>query len=208
MSVLSLRAPFCLIASPTMNNSYFSQTVIVVAEYNRHGALGFIVNRPKAVPLKSLVHPVGVDVPDNIPTWFGGPVGLDSGIVLANQKIAQLPPNIANLPSEALALSADDSAIVKLIAFAEQLALRLQQPAEAASLHAIQNLYAFRFIVGYAGWGPGQLDEEIKQGTWLEAPVSERLVYSTPWENMWKVAIAEFGFQQQFFAQSGQSLPI
>jgi putative transcriptional regulator len=207
MSVPSLRAPFCLVSSPLMSDPFFANTVILVAEYSEFGALGFIINRPKPVALKSLVKNSPVEVPDNLPTWYGGPVGLDSGIVLANQRIAALPPSIASIPSELISVSSDDQAVQQLVDFSAEIQAQLQQSANQPGSD-FNNFYAYRFVVGYAGWGPGQLEDEIKRGTWLLGPMNEKLLFSTPWDTIWTEALNVIGLTQHSYSGTTQSLPI
>ncbi len=50
-----------------------------------------------------------------------------------------------------------------------------------------------RLVIGYAGWGPGQLDDELAASAWLMAPVKSDLVFDTPLERMWETAIRRLG---------------
>ena len=64
----------------------------------------------------------------------------------------------------------------------------------------------FRLLLGYAGWGPGQLDEEIQSGAWLTAPVSGELVFDTAIGDMWKEAMRSLGVDPTRLVEGGTQL--
>mgnify|MGYP002839300143 CR=1 FL=1 len=183
--------PKLLIASPEMADPFFEKTVVLVWHYDEEGAIGVIVNRPlsearargimpdaKAINLPDvLVMDDEVDMApyaENEVAW-GGPVDLESGTIVALGEIEEhegwkLPDGVAVTRSQ--------DALVRLIA-------------DRAKL---------RLCLGYAGWGPGQLDQEIADGGWLFTDVDPRLLFEVQPEECWEAAIASLGIQSSWIS--------
>jgi len=174
--------PTIIIAMPTMTDPNFEKTVIILIEHTKEGATGFIVNRPTETPLHSLILENQIDIPDSIPAWFGGPAATDNGLVLHNQgEPGSAPGNIC--------ISASDLALEGLVDHANEHSANKDKDKDKDN----DLLYPYRFLVGYAGWGPNQLEEEMKQGAWLQIPMNLKLVFNTPWDQMWKLSTASLG---------------
>jgi putative transcriptional regulator len=172
-----LQPPILLAAMPALEDPNFHKSLILLAEYNHDGALGFILNRPLELRVKDIIVDSKIDIPEKVPAWIGGPVGTETGLVLHSDHL----PN-ENLVCDGVALSSSDDALKALVDFAND-----HVPG------ASKILYPYRFLVGYAGWGPAQLDEEIKQGSWIEIPLSTKLLFNTPWQSMWTQALDSVG---------------
>lgn len=175
--------PWLLIATPQLLDQNFAQSIVLIVEHSTDGAMGFIVNRPTPVPLATLVQKAPVQIPDNIPAWSGGPVGSSIGIVLQDQT-AVVDRGDERTPS--LALSANEGALVDLVHYAER---RQNELRTDGAQQCLTGLYPYRFLVGYAGWGPGQLDEELRGGAWIRARATWQLVFNTDWQTAWATAI-------------------
>jgi putative AlgH/UPF0301 family transcriptional regulator len=67
----------------------------------------------------------------------------------------------------------------------------IRERANGQLVHDILNPY--RFLVGYAGWGAGQLDDEIRAGSWLLHPVDQDIIFNTPWSDMWSIITTRMG---------------
>lgn len=171
---LDLSQPSILVAMPELENSCFKRSVILLVDHSESGSFGFILNRPGTVKLSELLEG-DYQVPPHLNAWYGGPVDPSSGIILASD--------------------CEDGAIAKGISVStspEMLSKLLQSsPLEGPERQGV--LYPYRFLVGYAGWGAGQLDAEVRSGVWLQAPLSNELVFNVHWENMWEYALQSLG---------------
>jgi putative transcriptional regulator len=160
-----------LIAMPGLTGSTFSQSVIYVCAHTSEGALGIVVNRPLESPsFDDLLRQLDIaPVPParRIRLCQGGPVDNARGFVLHT---ADWTGDGSLLVDEGLALTASLD-ILKVIATGGG-------PRECL------------LALGYAGWGPGQLDQEFQQNAWLSVPVNETLVFDAEHETKWRRALA------------------
>ena len=174
--ITNVSAPCLLVAMPSMLDSNFSRTVMLLAEHNSEGAVGFVLNRPSTVPLKAMINVIDRDVSPAIPAWYGGPVDTGTAIILHSRKPADGDTEVG----QDIYLSTSGRVLDSLIDESEQ---TIKERAHGELIHDILNPY--RFLVGYAGWGPGQLDDEIRAGAWLLHPIDRELIFNTPWSEMW-----------------------
>lgn len=164
-----------LIATPGIGDPRFARTVVFVCAHNEEHAMGLILNRPMGgLRLPDLLDQLGVrssiKVPDR-PVRAGGPMEQDRGFVLHTDDFYL---------EDATVRVADH---VGLTATKEVL--------EAiASPQAPRNAV---LALGYAGWGPGQLEEELKQNAWLLAPPKDDLVFGDALDGKWEGALGSIG---------------
>jgi len=171
MAAESSLAPLLLVSMPQMLDPNFSRAVVLLAEYGTHGAFGLVVNRPMAEPAHQVVTAEPpLTIKQNVHLFVGGPVEPNRAWVLTHHR---------ELDGEALEVAGG----VYLSA------------APALIRHTLNSSPdpQVRIIVGYAGWAPGQLDEELASSTWLMAPVEPDLLFDTPVEAMWETAIRRLG---------------
>jgi len=150
-------------------------------------------------------------IPAQLPAWYGGPVASDRserGIILHNQTARAGDILI----SEGIALSSVEASLETLVAEETRrlealAAMQSMNPTGAAAtkVPGFDSLYPYRYLSGYAGWGPGQLDEEIQAGAWLELPLDRTLIFHTAWHHMWDRAIATLGIAAVAIAPSSHS---
>jgi putative transcriptional regulator len=161
-----------LIAMPSMADPRFAQSVIFMCAHTLEGAMGIVVNRPLAQPsFDELLKQLDIDpVPParRIRLCSGGPVENARGFVLHT---TDWTGEGSLRVDEALALTASLD-ILKAIAGGG---------GPRAGLLAL----------GYAGWGPGQLDNEITHNAWLFGPADETLVFGEDHETKWRRALAK-----------------
>jgi putative transcriptional regulator len=164
-------APLLLVSMPQMLDPNFSRTVVLLAEYGPHGAFGLVVNRRMSEPAKDVVRTEPpLPIQPDLHLFVGGPVEPTRAWVLTAEKA---------LDGEALQVSDG----VYLSAAPELIRRTLSRPPDRDT----------RIIVGYAGWGAGQLDVELAESAWLMAPVQADLIFETPLERMWETAIRRLG---------------
>jgi len=175
MERLGSLAPTLLLAMPQLRDPNFVRSVVLLCRHAEDGALGFVVNRPtdlKAADAVVLDPPVAGD--SGLILWTGGPVEPQRGFLILGEDP-----------------KADDGEQVAdgfhLTASAEVLRRLLESdPADLAGRRC-------RLLLGYAGWGPGQLDAEITASAWLTVPPNADLVFETPPDQMWERAIRGLG---------------
>ena len=163
-----------LIAMPGMADPNFSTTVTLICEHNDDGALGIIINRPLTLTLAALFEQLDVNDPGSSEASnavvAGGPVGTERGFVLhgAEQSYENTLP-----VSEAINLTLSRDVI----------------DAMADGKGPEKSLVA----LGYAGWGEGQLEEEMLANSWLSVPATPELVFDTPFAQRWDSAARTLG---------------
>jgi putative transcriptional regulator len=167
----STLGPVLLLSMPQMLDPNFSRTVVLLAEYGTHGAFGLVVNRMMPEPAHEVIRPEPpMEIRKDVHLYVGGPVEPNRAWVLTNQR---------ELDGDALEVTDG----VYLSAAPELIRHALQSSPDPQ----------VRLVVGYAGWAPGQLDEELAASSWLMAPVQPDLLFDTPVDLMWETAIRRLG---------------
>jgi len=163
-----------LIAMPGMADPNFSTTVTLICEHNDDGALGIIINRPLNLKLSGLFEQLSVDDADpdvgSSPVMAGGPVGTERGFVLHGK----------------------DYSFENTLAVSDDIQLTLSRDvidAMATGDGPLKSLVA----IGYAGWEPGQLEEEMLSNVWINVDATPELVFDTPFEERWNSAARLLG---------------
>lgn len=164
-----------LIALPGMADPRFEKSVIFMCAHSEDGAMGLIVNKPIEGLgfhdlIKNLDIPLNGSAPDS-PVLFGGPVGTERGFVLHSGEYAS--PN-ATMP------------VTSEISLTATLDI-LQAIAEG---HGPQRSI---FTLGYAGWGPGQIEDEIRMNGWIHCDADSRIVFETDMDEKWGAALRKLG---------------
>lgn len=178
-----------LIAMPDMGDPRFQGSVVFLCSHSPEGAMGLIVNKPLAeVRLDQMLTQLGIahgeDTPD-VPVCFGGPVATGRGFVLHGA-------DYGGSGTDRLAI--DDR-------FAMTATLDILRDI-AAGIGPARALLA----LGYAGWGPGQLEAEIGQNSWLTTGATPDLVFASAMERKWAAALDTLGVSPlTLSAQSGRA---
>jgi len=165
-----------LIAMPDMGDLRFEHAVVFICSHSDEGAMGLIVNKPAAdVRLSDLLDQLDIkpDRPERgqLPVYFGGPVETARGFVLHSADYD------ANLHSMAVASGFKMTATLDIL---EDIATG-RGPDRAL------------MMLGYAGWGPGQLESEIAMNGWLTADASPDLVFGGADDGKWEAALKTLG---------------
>ncbi len=170
-----LTTPVLLMAMPQVFDPFFHRSVVLLLHHEDEGSFGFIVNRPTGIKVNEILK--GMDVGwggrDEAVAYFGGPVQPQLGTVLFAPVLLEAGP--------------EDTAteVVPGVALTQHIG-DLSRLAEAPPDH-------FRLLLGYAGWGEGQLMEEILRNDWLTAPVSGDLIFAPDAERVWDAALRSVG---------------
>ncbi|MCX6231184.1 MAG: YqgE/AlgH family protein [Bacteroidetes bacterium] len=157
-----------LIAEPFTSDYYFKRSVILLAEHNEEGSYGMVFNKPLYINLNELIK----DFPSiDAPLFLGGPVKTDSLFY-----IHKFPEIINSIKINEELYWGGDIDIVKDMISSQQL-----------------NKDNIRFFVGYAGWSPKQLDEELRENYWVVSRVKTELLLNEPPSNIWNKVVVDLG---------------
>ncbi len=165
-----------LIAAPTLLDPNFARTVVLVAEHSPDGALGLVLNRPAGVSVGDAVPDLGAAIGSAEPVWVGGPVRPEGVLVLAEW----VDPE----PAAALVVGA-----IGLLG------------AEAELSELPGTTKRVRAYAGFAGWGPGQLDDEVEREDWILAPARPDDVFSDDAEGLWGGVLERMGGRYALLAR-------
>lgn len=176
-----------LVAMPNMGDPRFERSVIFLCVHNSEGAMGLILNRINtAMDFGELMQQLNIETSTDtrsIPVHFGGPVEMGRGFVLHSADYIQ----------DGSLMVGEDFALTATVDILKALA-QGQGPRQAI------------LALGYAGWGPGQLDAEMQQNGWLNVPADANLVFSSNMEAKWHQAIAKLGIEQaQLSGEAGRA---
>jgi putative transcriptional regulator len=173
-----------LIAMPSMNDPIFGGTVVYICEHNDKGVLGVVINKPTDMTMDVLFDRIDLKVTDTLrpnvvdePIMFGGPVQDDRGFVLHSP---------GGRYSSSLSVT-DDVAFTTSIDVLEAVANGTGPQRMLVS-------------IGYAGWSPGQLEEEIGRNGWLTVGADARVLFDLPIEERYTAAIKLLGIDPLMLA--------
>ena len=163
--------PSLLLSMPQLLDPNFSKTVVLLCDFVPDGAFGLVVNRPTELAAREMVRlDPPIDRGNDSPLYIGGPVEPQRGWVLTGEE----PPDADHRKiTEGLYLSTSPQLLRHVL--------------ESRSVTRA------RVLAGYAGWGPGQLDEELAQSAWLMADLELDLIFDVAADRMWETAIRRLG---------------
>jgi putative transcriptional regulator len=163
-------APTLLVAMPQLQDPNFHRSVVLLCEHADEGAMGLVINQATETLASDIVH---LDPPpqedSGIVVCIGGPVDPGRGWLLLADDFGD-----AIEVSPGLYLSASRDLLRRVIE-GKDMAQRC------------------RFLIGYAGWGPKQLDRELAASAWLTVPVDKQFLFETPSEDLWELTIRRLG---------------
>lgn len=166
-----LETPVLLLAMPQVTSRPFQKSVVLLLRHDaEEGSLGFIVNQPTDLKVADILE--DLEIPWNgdvdLPAYLGGPVNKERGTLLYTDD--ELLGEESDLPGIAVSQSLG----------------QLQELAEKPP-------GPFRLYLGYAGWGDGQLEQEILRNDWLIAPFDPDFLFSEDPDEVWYRAIRSVG---------------
>ena len=175
----TLDTPLFLIAMKQVVDPFFHRSVVLLLEHDEDGSFGLIVNRPTDVAMVQLLTGLGVTWGGALDaaSWFGGPVQPGVGTILyASRETAAEGELAAHEFAPGLFISRDIRVLTRLAA---------RPPAE------------FRLLLGYAGWGAGQLAQELERSDWLIAPLDRGSLFGPEPAAMWDRALQSIGVRPE-----------
>lgn len=178
-------APGFLVAAPHMEDPHFQRAVILLAEASDDGALGFVINRTTPFTFADLASDIGFDldpVVEREAVHYGGPVSPERGWVLyrgserdEREHVLSVAPNL------------------HLAATLEVLGDFVSAPSDDP----------FHLLLGYAGWAPNQLEEEMQSGSWIPLELDDEIIFDVPVEERYEYALRKLGIVPGMFIAHG-----
>ncbi|MGD8609365.1 MAG: YqgE/AlgH family protein [Myxococcales bacterium] len=171
-------APGFLVAAPSMRCPFFNHTLVLLVDHGDEGSFGFVINRITDLDMNDVFNEVGLQVgaagPVRAPVLLGGPVAPESGWILYDAEGIPAPSSGSTIAvSDRIACSASLDLLERIA--------RGDGPDTCA------------MMLGYSGWGAGQLESEMKQGSWIPVDLEYSLVFETPVDQRWEAALATLG---------------
>ena len=159
-----------LIAIPQLGDPNFLRSVVLLLEHGAEGALGLVVNHPTSLDLWTFAREQGLPCHSKskgVPVFRGGPVEPSRGLILHDDR--------AHNEREVLP------------------GLFVSGSVDTLSHLMADGSRRMRLLLGYAGWGPGQLEREMAQGSWLTVEADAKHVLETPPAETWTAVLKEMG---------------
>jgi putative transcriptional regulator len=173
-----------LLDSGQLRGSFFQRTVVLICQHDPEGAFGLVLNRSAGTKAGDMIV---ADLPESLkasPLFFGGPVQPSALSLLLTDTFI---PDGNVMPNLSLGHSLD----------------ALLEAGESFSASQRVKMFA-----GYAGWSPGQLEDELKRDAWLTHPASLDLVFDSHPEQLWQRILRQKGWQYRLLAQSPDDLSL
>lgn len=162
-----------LVAMPSLEDENFSHTVSLLCEHTDSGAIGLVINRPTDLKLIEMMEQMGLDhesIDDEAIVYWGGPVQPERGFVIHRN-----PGGWESCMPLGDGLYITTSRDI----------LRAIGKGEGPQEYFV--------VLGYAGWGAGQLESEVLHNAWLNAPLDEQILFRTPPRDRWQAATKLLG---------------
>lgn len=171
-----------LIAMPSLRDPIFANSITYICDHGIDGAMGLVVSKMLDIQLADVFEQMDLSYPPDLgrqPILAGGPVSPQRGFVL-HQATGSWQSSIEITPEVTLTASRD---IINAMA-------RGEGPPNA------------QFVLGYAGWGAGQLEQELMENSWLTMPADPDILFHTPIEQRWHAAAKRLGIDLHLLHQS------
>ena len=170
-----------IIAMPSLVDDNFNHTVTYICEHNENGSFGIVINRITDVTLDEVIHQMDIETTGSMIhekfIYHGGPVQQERGFIL-HRPLGEWSSSLKINDQMALTTSRD---IIEAIAHDEG-------PEESI------------IALGYAGWSPGQLEQELADNTWLNCPADEQIIFDIPVKKRWQAAADLLGVDLQLLS--------
>ena len=158
--------------------SEFHQTVVLICEHDAEGAFGLVLNRRGSKKVGDVLAHLSPDTVRRLSLYLGGPVRPQVLSCLIHEAMMDETMEDVVMPGLRIAHSLDEL-------------VESEFPVEAR----------FKFFAGYSGWGPGQLDNEMKEDAWLTHPASIELVFDPEPEDLWRRILRSKGPEYRLLAE-------
>lgn len=169
-------APGFIAAMPQLDDPNFRRTVVLLLRHDEEGALGLVINRPVPLSVGELCRSqeIAYQGPDELPVFGGGPVQGESHLLVLHGDTPLHPEG-----------SEDEVEIAP--------GVFLVTAREGLETLARRGSPRLRCFLGYSGWGAGQLERELAEGTWVPLDASDEFVFASDPERVWEQALRRGG---------------
>jgi putative transcriptional regulator len=165
-----------LVAGPALLDPNFHRTVVLICEHDENGAMGLVLNRPSPIPAEQAIPELEDALPEGETLWVGGPVQTTAVVVLGDFSSDEHP----KMPVHG------DVALVLPEADLERVGTAIRRA---------------RAFLGYAGWGPQQLDGEIERDDWIVADFDPSDAFTSEPEQLWARVLVRKGGEYALLAR-------
>ena len=166
-----------IIAMPGLADPIFEKSVSFICQHTDDGAMGLTINRPTDIPFSELLSQLNIPLQDNtlasLPVYLGGPVDTGHGFILHSNETGFDNWSQTMKINDQISLSSSKDILVAI-----------------ANGHGPSN---FLIMLGYAGWGSGQIEREMEENSWLNVPADSEIIFNTPYEKRWESAAQSLG---------------
>ena len=163
-----------LVAGPGLWDPNFRRTVVLVGHHDEGGAVGVVLNRPSEVAVADAAPPLAELVPPGDRLFVGGPVQPQSAVVVADFEH----------PERARIVAFDSIGFLP----------------DELEPEAVGEVRRARVFAGYAGWGPGQLEAELEEGSWMVEPARAEDVFTHDPDELWSGVVRRKGPKYRLMA--------
>lgn len=173
-----------LLDSGQLNGSFFQRTVVLICQHDAEGAFGLVLNRSSGNKLGEMI---SAEVPEPLkeqPLYLGGPVQLSA---LSFLHADNFLPEASVMPNLDLGHSLDS-----LVEIGE----------------SFSSGKKIKMFAGYAGWSPGQLEQEMERKAWLTHPASLELVFDADPDQLWQMILREKGWKYRLLAEMPEDISL
>jgi putative transcriptional regulator len=173
-----------LLDSGQLRGSFFQRTVVLICQHDPEGAFGLVLNRASGTNAGDMIV---ADLPEPLkasPLFLGGPVQ---------------PSALSFLLTDAFI---PDANVMPNLSLGHSLDVLLEAGVSFSSTQRV------KMFAGYAGWSPGQLEEEMKRKAWLTHPASLDLVFDTPCDQLWRKILLNTGWKYKLLADAPEDLSL
>lgn len=163
-----------LISMPHLEDDTFAQTIIYICDHSEYGAMGLMINKPLNFHLDKMLNHLDLpasNIAQSIPVYSGGPVQNERGFVLHKTYLGNPWLSTHAITDELFLTTSFD--ILEAIALTDSTEILI--------------------TIGYTGWGPGQLEQEITDNVWLSCPANSDIMFNKPAEERLQAAAAILG---------------
>ncbi len=180
-----------LIAMPSLGDPYFNKTVTYICEHNEEGAMGLIINLPVNITLSDLLKQIEPE--DDTAQVMESTQGDIAEATDSTNSLEQLVLSGGPISQQrGFVLHSSQSGWSSSLALSKELMITTSKDILLA-LGTEKAPEQFMVTLGYAGWGPGQLEQEFQANSWLTTPADSDILFNTPIEQRWKKATEKMG---------------
>lgn len=190
-----------LIAMPSLGDPYFNKTVTYICEHNEEGAMGLIINLPVNITLSDLLKQIDPEEEDEKSDQVSDKSKTNSeSIGLADNSLTDITNSLEQLvltggpiaQQRGFVLHSSQTGWSSSLVLSKELMITTSKDILMA-LGTEKAPEQFMVTLGYAGWGPGQLEQELQANSWLTTPADSDILFNTPIELRWKKATEKLG---------------